>query len=455
MKKATALTLAGMMAVSSVASASMSRWNGFGASQAFIADVQDIWTLPGVAASNPDATYLEFGYNDPTSPAFVNPVAGGPGYGGPGTADTAAYNGYANPANAWGGSHMTLGPGVLAIWGNRPYTEMSTIRNPLSPVAINTPTDFAGVTFNFNQPAQTIDLIYAFKISDTLELGIGINNASNNTRTETSTTGNPTTYTENNSGDFGISLGGEVKELGAISLLEVGLQYNMASASLVANNGSVTNKNTVAGTDLDLRVGMDMKGEGNSFSRIEVGLGMESLKFKTEPNTAPAANSFVESTYDNMSWNLGYAMGKTSDKGMGLGGFMLSGNTLGSKEPWNVSEINTETDSNLNLAFMTGGESKIKEWLTGRAGFSTNLWGNNTNVNENGGGGTTTKTTTTTSNAPFSTISTGVSLIFGDFTIDGVLNQDILYTGTYFVSGMSAALNTQVSATWGWGGSKE
>jgi hypothetical protein len=221
MKKATALTLAGLMAVSSVASASVSRWNGFGASNAFIADVQDIWTLPGVAASNGDAPYFEFGAG----------VAGASGQANVG------FNNIVGPAvGAWAGTHITLGPGVLAIWGNRPYTENGNIlagfAQPSIVISGGAP---SGV---FLVPRQTIDLIYAFNVGETLQLGVGVNMASNGLKTETVTTAT-TTVTEQASGDFGITLGGEVKELGAIKLLEIGLQYNMLGQANTNNNGTV------------------------------------------------------------------------------------------------------------------------------------------------------------------------------------------------------------------------
>src|SRR5260221_272284 len=120
MKKLTTLALAGAMAVSSLASASMSRWNGFGAAQQFIGDVGDIWTLPAVVASNPDATYMEFGNNyDATNEYWTS-------Y--PGTRLNTSVNGN-NYGNAWGGAHMTLGPGVLGIWGNRNLNLIATINN--------------------------------------------------------------------------------------------------------------------------------------------------------------------------------------------------------------------------------------------------------------------------------------------------------------------------------------
>jgi hypothetical protein len=437
MKKATALTLAGLMAVSSVASASMSRWNGFGASQAFIADVQDIWTLPGVAASNADATYFEFGA----------------GNGGASGQANVGFNNIVGPAaGAWAGSHITLGPGVLAIWGNRPYLENTNILASVALPPANNSTG-AAPALGLLVPRQTIDLIYAFNLSDTLQIGVGINMASNGTKTETVTTAT-TTVTEQASSDFGISLGGEIKEMGAIKLLEVGLQYNMLNQSNTNNNGTVTNKYGATGADLDLRIGADLV-DGNKFQRIEVGVNTDSLNVKSEPAAPNAAPIYAESKKSAMAWNLGWAMGKSSDKGMGLGGFMLTGLGQSRNEENNVTAVNKLDRSTMTLAFVSAGEAKVKEWLSARAGFSTTLWGSTSTVTEAGATGATTKTTVSTPGAPATTLTAGLSFIFGDITIDGVLNQDLLYTGTYFVSGVPASLNSQVSATWGWGGSKE
>jgi len=438
MKKATALTLAGMMAVSSVASASMSRWNGFGAAQAFIADVQDIWTLPGVAASNADSTYFEFGSGVAASSNTSN----------------SGFNNIKGTA-PWGGNHMTLGPGVLAIWGNRPYSEGSGIDTgytaPTGVISGSAPAAFTLV------PRQTIDLIYAFKVSDTLDLAVGLNLASNGTKTEIATTGSPTTVTEESSSDFGITLGGEVKELGAIKLLEIGLQYNMGSAVNTNNDGVDTNKYTAAQADLDLRIGADVV-DGANFQRIELGVNTDSLDVKDEPSTRVSsipATAYQKSENKAMGWNLGWAMGKTSDKGMGLGGFTLSGLSQSRNEAYNTTEVNKWDKSSMTLAFVSAGEAKVKEWLTARAGISSTLWGSTSRVTETGTPAALTKNTLTTPSGPSTTLSAGLSFVFGDITIDGVLNQDVLYTGTYFVSGVPASLNSQVSATWGWGGSKE
>jgi len=430
MKKSTALTLAGLMAISGAASASMSRWNGFGESSLFISDVQDIWTLPGVVASNANATYFEFGNGGSTD--YTN----------------FGYNNIANSGNAWGGAHMALGPGVLAIWGGRPWNELSNLMSfsiPNSGIASS----------SFPTPNQQIDLIYAFAVNDKLTLGIGVNRAVNADTQEYAYS--VTEKYEESTNDFGFSLGAEIKGVGPVDLLEVGLQYNMISGVNSANNGGgFTDKVTMGGADMDLRIGGDIKGDKNSFQRVEIGLKTDSLNIKDEPNTAAPSGSFVESKNSALAWNLGWAKGMSNDKGMGLGGFVLTGLSQSKDEAGNFGrEVNKTNISNLNLAFVCAGEGKVKDWLTARAGLSSNLFQSNTEVDEYGNAGSMEKDTYWNSGSSNTTISTGLSLNFGDITIDGVLNQDLLYTGTYFVSGIPAGLFSQVSATWAWGGAKE
>jgi len=433
MKKATALTLAGLMAISSAASASMSRWNGFGQSSLFIGDVQDIWTLPAVVASNANATYFEFGNGGSTD--YTN-------------------FGYNNlPGAAWGGAHMTLGPGVLGIWGGRPFGELSNIDSGFSVPSANGGTGTTPSTF-FATPGQMIDLLYGFNVGENLILGVGINRATAGSKTEL-TGGGVTTVSEQSTSDFGISLGADIKGLGPIALLEIGLQFNNTAGSNLENDGTTTNKITLAGSDLDLRIGADIKGEKNGFQRIEIGVNTDALNFKSEPGDAAPSTAFTESKNGAMAWNLGWASGMSSDKGMGLGGFILSGLSQTRNEANNGSEVNKFDTSSMALAFVCAGEGKVKDWITARAGLSSNLWASNSTITEAGPAGATGKSTVTNGGTPSTTISTGLSLVFGDITIDGVLNQDLLYTGSYLVSGIPAGLFSQVSATWGWGGSKE
>lgn len=440
MNKVTTAALAGLVAVTATANASMSRVNGFGAAAAYIADVQNIWTLPGVVASNKNATYFELGKKTSN---VVN----------------SAYAGNAAVANAWGGVDAEVGPGVLGVWFNRPYNELSNLAGGATvPSAVGsggTPST------TFLTPTQSIDLLYGFGLSDSTTLGVAINRASNSLKTETVSSGT-TTVGDQSSSDLGFGLGLEQKGVGPIDLLEVGLTLNLRGDANTNDNGSVKNKITQGGMDTDLRIGGDIAGSEGKFGRVELGLNLDSLDTKSEPAAAAAANSFVESKQSALAWNLGYAMGKSSDKGMGLVGLMLQGNSASRDEANNGTAVNKLDSSNLYLLASTAAEAKVKEWLTLRAGLSSKLFYTGSVVTETGAAGATTKVTKSTDQPTGTTgngglgdagnaiASFGTSITLGSLVIDGVLNQDLLYSGTYLVSGVAGALSSQVSATWAW-----
>jgi hypothetical protein len=440
MNKVTTAALAGLLAVTAGAQASQSRWNGFGSASAYIADVQDIFTLPGVVASHADTTYFELG-------------GVGTGFGVPiGTNDISS-----NGVNAWGGVHSKLGGGVLGLWFNRLSGTISGINGGWSVPdggVVPGPILTAFATAVSNPLRNQIDALYGFSLSDSTTLGIGVSRATNSGKAETTTAGVATSQ-ETNIGDFGISLGVEQKEVGPISLLEIGLQYSSRGDSFV-NKAAQTDKITANGSAINLRVGGDMTGDKGMFSRIELGFATQSLGLKDELATAPAAGTFIESKNSASMWNLGYAMGGSNDKGMGLMGLMLAGSGQSRDEAFNAAEVDKTDISGMTLLATTAGEAKINGWLTVRAGLESNLFFSSSTTTEQGAAGATTKIVIT-SDAPATNgkASMGTTLTFGDITIDGVLNQGLLFSGSYLVSGIPQALSSQVSLTWPWGGSKQ
>lgn len=460
--KRTTLALAGLVAIAGSANASVSRLNGFGVSKVFFDDVQRIWTLPAVTASKKDSTYFEFGAT------AANPTS----------AASTAYNGFVAAGQAWGGAHGQLGPGVLAIWAGRPYGEFGNLGNLngaiAGPVFTGTNGAAAGALAIFGVLTNQIDVLYGFSLSDTVDLGIGISRATGGTKTENTTTVG-TSVVETQGSDLGVNLGADIKNVGPIALLEIGLQYNMRSDTNTDKTATgFANKNTLSGSDIDLRVGGDMTGEGGAFSRFEVGFNSDGVEFKSEADgLVPTATTYTSLKRSGMGWGLGYAMGKSNDKGMGLGGLILTGLSTSNTAPYlglnlntgaataaTAPEVNKNENSNLMLLFVSAGEVKAKDWLSLRAGISTALYASTSATYElsttNAAGAPTVKTVITSGTAaPNATVTTGASIHLGDITIDGLLNQDFLYTWGNLVSGIAAAPFAQVSATWAWGGAKE
>jgi hypothetical protein len=449
MNKLTTAALAGLVAVTATAGASMSRWNGFGAANAYIADVQDIWTLPGVVASHKNAMYLELGKNNIGYEAGEN-------WGSDGNSIDDIYQDLA-PNTAWGGVNTQVGPGVLSIWINRPYTEGG----------------FDAVGYEYGRPGasglafnwafsidNTLDILYGFDLSDSTTLGVSISRAAGYKQNKTETNAGTSSSTRDFQ-DLGLGLGVEQKEVGPIALLEVGLTINTLSGVNEAKNTTQTDKYNRSGMDLDLRIGGDLAGDDGAFGRVELGLQMDNFTYKNEPQTAPPANSYVEGKNNGLGYNVGYAMGKSGDKGMGLVGLMLySRSDNGDAPNYGALDTNKVSINEFRLELATAAEAKLKEWLTIRAGLSGNLLYNFSYKTESGlPGAVTTNTYTSTERwdayGPYSynnlaKATMGTTLTFGNLSIDGVLNQDLLYTGSYLISGVQTALSSQVSATWGW-----
>lgn len=421
MKKLTTAALAGLVAVAATANASVARWDGFGGiGAAFIADVQDIWTLPGAVVGYKNALYTELG-------------------------------GGSYSSDVWGGAHFELGPGVLAVWGNRPYSEGGTWQW-FGGWHGGVP-NYGGVG---DQPNESVDIIYGFNLSDATALAVGVQRLSFGRQYKEKQTG--TDYQEDSSANvLGLTLGWEQKDLGPIGLLEVGLQYSMVSGLDEYNDklAGEDDKYSISGSDIDLRIGGDLPGEEGRFGRFELGFTMDGATGKNED--APSAPNFAEQKWSGMGYNIGYGAGKSSDAGLGLVGIVLAGRT-------DTQEGTNEDGAGLNakrtngvytLAAGFAGEGKVSSWLTVRGGLSVNVLHNVSRENSHDSGAYVDNQSTTDYGNWFDayggqngTASFGTSLTFGNLTIDGVLDQSLLWTGPYFVTGSSSGLNTEVSATW-------
>ena len=451
MNKLTTLALAGLVAVAASAVASDSRMAGFGASSAFIADVQDIWTLPAVVASNKNATYFEMG--DYTNFAFDG-YDGNQDVNDPN--DNVQYTG-----QAWGGVHAEVGPGVLAIWVNRPTSlELDQMLNNVSgTISDNFYAGWFG-TGNYNAQGR-VDLFYGFGLGDKVDLGVHLSRINNDRKAEVKNVYNYGVGYDLKAIDsvtgLGFGIGADIKEVAIFKLLQVGLDIDTlgeTSTEEVTNSGEGEQKYTLGANTIKVRVGGDVSGDEGKFGRLEFGFGLGSASEKNDAYGTASGDPAVgnkEGKASAMAWNLGYALGKSGDKGMGLAGLMLEGISFSQES--DAPDTKSE-QSSLTLALSTAGEAKVKEWLTARAGLSANLlqmdstkypsyydWGTGNNADNNTRGNSQNGT---------ATISTGLSMVFGDLTIDGVLNQDLLFTGSYLISGLQETLFSKVSATWGW-----
>jgi len=444
MRKLTTVALVGAMALTSFAFADSSRENSFGEGGVFTDDVVNSFTLPTTVAENPNALYLELGggFDSVGNDAFNNV---------PGASPNSSIKG-----QAWGGVDKKMGPGVLSIWGNRPFTVDSGAffgTNAFSAFTLTVPTANGGggtPSTGFLTPQQQIDLIYGWELSDTTTIGIGLNRAVNDLRTEVDNNPGATTVVERSSSNYGLSLGGEMKDLGPLSFLNIGVQYNMLGDTNTNNNGTINNQITKNGSEIDVRIAGEMKGDKGSFQNFQAILNMDGLDFKSVPGQAAPANSYMEAKESSLGWLLGWAMGMSGEKGMGLGGLVLKG-LSGDLDEGYSNVTNKQDSSNLALDYVAALEAKPKDWVTTRAGFATTLYNSGSTTVDTGA----VKTINSNSGAPKTTISLGLGLSLGDFVLDGSLNQDLLYNGPFLLNGVPTQLFSQVSLTYAWGEAKE
>ena len=473
-KKMTTVALAGLMAVSSGLSASASRWGGLGLISTFVADVQDVWTLPTALLDNGDALYVEYG-------ALVANTAGG---------STAGANNQG--AAAWGGVHFSSLGGQVGLWTGRALAanlitvgqgayaiNTLTVGSAAPAAAANTNLGVAGQ--GFAGLVSDIDLLWGMNVNDNTQLAIGINKSSDTRVANFKRAGiaaadanarNATEASSTGSG-FGFSVGLGMSELGALSGLWAGLAIQTASLEdKYTDDGAVAaatkqeQKDTANALTLNLRVAGEAAGDDNMSNLFDLNVDYESAETKFADGLDGNADGTIAATEKNlatvknagMNVALGWAMMGSGEKGMGAAGLIVNfGNMSNEISAASVAGVNQALSkyetSNIGLNWAAGAEVKAKDYMTVRAGVSGDIFGTNSRKN------TVTPTTglavvdEANGHVPgAATASLGVGIALGDVMIDGVVNRDFLYSGPFFIGGVAEGINTQVSLTYAWGG---
>jgi hypothetical protein len=466
-KKMTTVALAGLMAVSTGAVASQSRWGGLGLASTFVADVQDIWTLPTAVLDNADAFYLE-GIDDEN----------------------------------WGGAHISLFGGVLGVWSGRELgLEVATFRM-IDELGTNAFPDFEDLfdpDFGGNGAGWTgyswlaystnadLDLFYGMNVNDNTQVALGImlarnshNNEDNNAIPNTNAGARDGFMAERTRNAFGVSIGLGMTEVGPLSGLWAGLQYESFSnsnveADVLRSTTTCCQYNvdeTADASDIQIRVAGEMAGDNGSSTLFDIALDMESSEYAvTETNTG--GNLVVDpgEKYDytaddkGMGFSLGAAKMISGEKGFGLVGVLLSRLSQTSEYTETDNSASAGVDSAefnrsvLNLEWVAGAEAQaFFDWLTVRAGASGSVY-NSAKADGTAtplwSAGTTAGTYVTNAEGSLDLepeISIGFSVALGDFVIDAVLDQAFIVNGPYFVSGNSSGMSGMASATWTFGG---
>jgi hypothetical protein len=430
------------LALPSVAHATLAAEEGLGAASAFMVDDASYTSLPQVVDTYKGATYFEFGIASPLSPSAA--PDGQPG----------------NAASAWGGADIPLGAGALGVWVGRPDGDFAGLyaRSQMNAVGVapgfapsmdrlaglsNITVDSTVDAYYGAEPAQArVDLIYAFDFSDRLRLAVGLNRASTAQEINFGSAG----FASYNDDNLGLNLGADYKGLPYVKLLQVGLQLNEESILAATNIGGTENKFVSSAEGFSLRVGAEIPASEGSFGRAELGLKGGGLSVRAEPGEMADNGGATD-------YHLGYALGETQDRGMGLCGLMIHGSVGGDDDTWNGNSVGYNT---LNLVLSTAGEMKLREWLTARAGLSGSLYSQGT-VNAGSGVNATPGYSASNSGladgagpvapAGAAQVSLGLTLNLGSITVDGGLNQNLLYSGSARVGDEPGA---RVSMVWNW-----
>jgi hypothetical protein len=474
MKKATSLALAGLMGASVGAYATDSRDLGFGNVSNFIVSDSSYTTLPQVVLSYKDAAFLELA--GPNNEAPKNLAT------------------YLTGTQSGSGANFALGPGALGVrigrsaedfYGVYAFSQIDNSREQtqFSDAGwgyLNNRIETSEETiYNFAEnsaPKDRVDVIYALPVGQRVNLALGVNYAAFQ---DNYSDGNLGVQTETglNRNIYGLTLGGDVKELGPFALLQIGAQLTEESIDAYANNSGKTSFFDSSATGLNVRVGGDVDRGDGRFGRMELTFQTSGLRVVSDPaqpytwtHSDTAESDFGHST----AYSAGYAFGVRSDKALGLAGLRLLGD-FGSDN--NLQQVNNEgllvKYDAYEVELSAGGEYKILDWLTARAGISGSVFsgGYASSLGEHGdvetlsseGGNTYVESgeenailngyTEGAAVDPSGSAqaSVGLSMVFGTFSVDAVVNQEILYSGTYLLSGNDNLLFEKLSASYAWG----
>ncbi len=465
MNKITALALAGLVAVSSFAGATDSRSQALGSGQRFVSDVKQMWELPTRLLENKDAAFVELGQGD------ISGVG----------------NGVDNDIEVtpWGGANISLFGGVVGVWLNRPVDEfkdskkMSKFRSyglmQWSMFGSGFVEFFAGVpNQNAEQnneimdaiaPGSRVDLLYGWSFSDKLDLTVGVNRAFFDFKTIEP--GSTQYHFANNS--TGLLLGAAIKDpFIHVSKLDLGASFQSQSLLVNIENyfGGYDQGTTTEGRSMILSALADLSSDKSKISKVKGYYrsdSLESREFGMEDSPVNGHNPAELVTVNH--YGLSYGVGKSDAKSLGLVGVIYNYeerrlNRLFDNLPNNPivgQDIEEEKESKFIL--VASGEAKAKEWLVLRGGVDAKVGGSKSVYSVDSAGyygGTSGKDTEIKEYPDAAKLSTGFGFLLGDFTIDTTFNRDFLYTGPFLLSSSGDALiNTNVSVTMDFGGSKE
>ncbi|MCX7698877.1 MAG: hypothetical protein N2114_05375 [Candidatus Goldbacteria bacterium] len=107
-----------------------------------------------------------------------------------------------------------------------------------------------------------------------------------------------------------------------------------------------------------------------------------------------------------------------------------------------------DTSSGIDVVVNVAAEAKLNETWSARVGAEKGIFGTSSTTSKNLDNLTETNSSSDTTSAPV--ISMGASCVVGNLTIDGVIQQALLFDGPYFIGGYPNGMASQISVKYNW-----
>ncbi|HEY5594504.1 MAG TPA: hypothetical protein VIL61_05020 [Nitrospiria bacterium] len=382
-----------------------SRMVGLGVQNWQIEDDFNIFINPAQLSNYKNNVYGELGAYTASNPA----IGGGAGSANPGGIGT---------GSQWGGMNMDVSYGGWGVYLGRPYAGPLNAASTGAAAFVATP-----LTAPVN---NRFDLFYA---THGMPLGFYLSYASRATETKAGAA-----KVTDEASEINLGVGGLIMN----NMLDVALNLGMPS---MEDNDGTTKVQGDAGINIALlgRLHTGMGGNAKLLTTLQILMGDASLKATGGAKLEQTANTIRLDTALNSKPNPSTLL----VAGIGI----ASTSTEGKLKPGGAKS----TTSNLTIPVNVAVEHQTFKPVKTRIGLSSAIY-NTTECKDSGGiavcsAAANTKVTTVADGT--ATMSMGFGWAVADnLMLDAVINQDVLFSGTYVVSGVSETLSTMLSATY-------
>ncbi|HET6465276.1 MAG TPA: hypothetical protein VFH55_06680 [Nitrospiria bacterium] len=442
------------------------RMDGMGVANWQIEDDFNIWINPGQISNYKNNVYGELGiYQAGSSNVTTSPNASGGG------------NSVTNPnqdgiisGSQWGGMNMDVSYGEWGVYIGRPYTGASVLTSIDNPTTTPTPhytmvgaSPLGLASFGLSGPLgmmgagstptnNRVDLFYGLHSAQ--PMGLYLSYADQSEKNTIGGTTNKDDATEWNIGAGGIFGGG---------VLDAAIDITLPPS---AKCNDSTGGNVSCGFDpsTGLPAANQFKSDaGPSLSllgRHHANMGNSKLLTTAQilyidASSKDTSGSGIKIDNTTVGWRIDTALNsKPIPDALVVVGIGLAGANTQAKFNQGIGKV---TLDQLAIPVNIAIEHQTFKVLKTRFGLSKPLY-NSSNCKDTAGAGfcvtgtgfsgtTLTKVDTVSDGA--ATVSFGVGwAVMDNLSIDAVVNQDVLFSGTYMISGVAETLNTKLSATY-------